>query len=270
MALKINVVRTSLLKHPVRNIILLVLGGSLVLGAVVCESIFCYYYFKYRHVVDERLQKPIFEQTAKIYAAPKELRIGQKLTPRAVAVELRSAGYSGDGDRERSRMGTYALNNGSITIQPGPQSYHSEQSATVTFNNGMVSRISGDGGQALDAYELEPQLITGLSEGQNRTKRRLVNFNELPPNLVNAVTSIEDRRFFDHGGVDYFRLIGALRDDLRLGRRREGGSTLTMQLARGFFLTPEKKLKRKIIEIAITFQLESRFNKQQIFQLYAN
>ena len=270
MALKINVVRTSLLKHPVRNIILLVLGGSLVLGLVVCESIFGYYYFKYRHVVDERLQKPIFEQTAKIYAAPKELRIGQKQTPRAVALELRSAGYSGDGDRERSRMGTYALNNGSISIQPGPQSYHSEQGATVTFNNGLVSQISGDGGQALDAYELEPQLITGLSEGQNRTKRRLVNFNELPPNLVNAVTSIEDRRFFDHGGVDYFRLIGALRDDLRLGRRREGGSTLTMQLARGFFLTPEKKLKRKIIEIAITFQLESRFNKQQIFQLYAN
>ncbi len=270
MAIKINVVRTSLLKHPVRNIILLVLGGALLLGLVVCESIFGYYYFKYRHIVDEKLQKPLFEQTAKIYAAPKELRIGQKLNPQAVALELRNAGYSGDGDRDRSRMGTYALNNSSITIQPGPQSYHSEQGATVTFSNGTVSQISGDGGQALDAYELEPQLITGLSEGQYRTKRRLVTFNELPPNLVNAVTSIEDRRFFDHGGVDYFRLLGALRDDLRAGRRREGGSTLTMQLARGFFLTPEKKLKRKIIEIAITFQLENRFNKQQIFQLYAN
>ena len=121
----------------------------------------------------------------------------------------------------------------------------------------------------MEAYELEPQLITGLSD-QNRTKRRLVTYDELPPNLVNAVTSIEDRRFFEHGGVDYFRLLGALRDDLRLGRRREGGSTLTMQLARGFFLTPEKKVKRKIIEIAITFQLEHRYNKQQIFQLYAN
>jgi penicillin-binding protein 1B len=267
---KIKVVRASLLAHPVRNIILLVVGGTLLLGLVVGESIFGYYYFKYRHVVDERLQKPLFEQTAKIYAAPKEVRIGQKLAPQTVAQELRDAGYSGDSDRDRSRMGTYALNDGSITIQPGPQSYHSEQGATVTFDRGMVTRISGDGGQQLDAYELEPQLITGLSEGQYRTKRRLVTFNELPPNLVNAVTSIEDRRFFDHGGVDYFRLLGALRDDLRAGRRREGGSTLTMQLARGFFLTPEKKLKRKIIEIAITFQLENRFNKQQIFQLYAN
>src|SRR6202012_3778922 len=139
----------------------------------------------------------------------------------------------------------------------------------VTFNDGEVSKISGDGGQDLDAYELEPQLITGLSEGQYRTKRRLVTFNELPANLVNAVTSIEDRRFFEHGGVDYWRLLGALRDDLRSGRRREGGSTLTMQLARGFFLTPEKRLKRKIIEIAIPFQLENRFTKQQIFQIYA-
>ena len=73
MAVKIKVVRASLLKHPVRNIILLVVGGTLLLGLVVCESIFGYYYFQYRHIVDERLQKPLFEQTAKIYAAPKEV-----------------------------------------------------------------------------------------------------------------------------------------------------------------------------------------------------
>jgi penicillin-binding protein 1B len=270
LTVKIKVVRASLLEHPVRNIILIALVGTILVGLVVCESIFGYYYFTYRHKVDEWLQKPLFQQTAMIYAAPKELRVGQKLTPQTIAQELRAAGYSGDDDREKSRMGTYSLNDSSIKVQPGPQSYHSEQGATITFDKGMVRQITGDEGQTLDAYELEPELITGLSEGANRTKRRLVNFNELPPNLVNAVTSIEDRRFFEHGGVDYFRLLGALRDDLRLGRRREGGSTLTMQLARGFFLTPEKKLKRKIIEIAITFQLENRFNKQQIFQIYAN
>ncbi len=269
MAVKIKVVQASLLKYPLRNIALIVVGGTLLLGFLVCWSIFGYYYIKYEHIVDERLQKP-FEQTAKIYAAPKEVRVGQTLSARVVAQELRNAGYSSDRDRERSQMGTYSLNNASITIQPGPQSYHSEQGATVTFNSGLVSQISGDGGQSLEAYELEPQLITGLSEGQNRTKRRLVTYDELPPNLVNAVTSIEDRRFFDHGGVDYFRMLGALRDDLRAGRRKEGGSTLTMQLAKNFFLTPERKVKRKIIEIAITFQLEHRFNKQQIFALYAN
>jgi penicillin-binding protein 1B len=269
LAVKIKVAQARLLKHPARNIALIVVGGTLLLGFLVCWSIFGYYYIKYERIVDERLQHPLFEQTAKIYAAPKEVRVGQKLSARVVAQELRDAGYSGDGAGQHSGMGSYSLNEASITIQPGPQSYHSEQGATVTFNSGLVSQISGDGGQALEAYELEPELITGLSD-QNRTKRRLVTYNELPPNLVNAVTSIEDRRFFDHGGVDYFRLLGALRDDLRSGRRREGGSTLTMQLARGFFLSPEKRVKRKIIEIAITFQLEHRFNKQQIFELYAN
>ncbi len=269
LAIKIKVVRASLLKHPVRNIALAVVGGTLVLSFLICWSVFSYYYLKYEHIVDEQLQKPLFQQTAKIYAAPKEVRIGQKLSSRAIAQQLRDAGYSMNGQGDKSRMGSYSLNEASIAIQPGPQSYHSEQGATVTFNKGLVSKISGDGGQDLDAYELEPQLITGLSD-QTRTKRRLVNYNELPPNLVNAVTSIEDRRFFDHGGVDYFRLVGALRDDLRSGRRREGGSTLTMQLARGLFLSPEKKLRRKIIEIAITYQLEHRYTKQQIFQIYAN
>ena len=269
MPVKIKVARARQSKHPVRNILLAVVGGTVLLGFLVCWAIFGYYYMTYEHIVDERLQKPLFEQTAKIYAAPKEVRIGQKLSARAVAQQLRDAGYSVDGEGERSRMGTYSFNEASIRVLPGPQSYHSEQGATVSFNNGLVSQISGDGGQGLDAYELEPKLITGLSD-QSRTKRRLITYNELPPNLVNAVTSIEDRRFFEHGGVDYFRLVGALRDDLRSGRRREGGSTLTMQLARGFFLTPEKRLKRKIIEIAITFQLEHHYNKQQIFQIYAN
>ena len=105
MTVKIKVVRASLLEHPVRNIILFVLGGTLLLGLVVGESIFGYYYFKYRHIVDERLQKPLFEQTAKIYAAPKEVRVGQKLSPQTVALALRDAGYSGDGDHDRSADG---------------------------------------------------------------------------------------------------------------------------------------------------------------------
>ncbi len=270
MAVKIKLPNINKNGHGLRNAALIAVGGVLLLTAAICGSIFSYYYFKYQHIVDERLQKPLFVQTAKIYAAPREVRVGQKLSANGIALQLRSAGYSGDGDEHRSQMGTFSLGDSSITIHPGPQSYHSEQGATVSFNKGLVSEITGDGGQQIQAYDLEPQLITGLSEDQNRTKRRLVTYDELPSNMVNAITSIEDRRFFEHGGVDYVRMLGALRDDLRSGRRREGGSTLTMQLARNFFLTPEKRLKRKVIEIAITFQLEHRFSKKQIFQMYAN
>ncbi|MGA7859689.1 MAG: PBP1A family penicillin-binding protein, partial [Terracidiphilus sp.] len=159
----------------------------------------------------------------------------------------------------------------SITVHPGPQSFHSEDSATIHVNGAVVDSVTGEHGEALASYELEPLLITGLSEDANRTKRRLVTYEELPPNLVHAVVAIEDRRFFDHGGVDYIRILGALRNDLTPGHRFvEGGSTLTMQLARGFFLSPERRIKRKLIEIVITFQLEHRFSKKKIFQMYAN
>ena len=113
-------------------------------------------------------------------------------------------------------------------------------------------------------------LITGLSEDSNRTKRRIITYDEIPQNLVHAVLAIEDRRFFEHSGVNYFRLVEAIVRDLTTGQKQQGGSTLTMQLARGFFLTPEKRIKRKLIEIVITFQLEHRFTKKQIFEMYAN
>jgi penicillin-binding protein 1B len=88
--------------------------------------------------------------------------------------------------------------------------------------------------------------------------------------MVQAVTSIEDRRFFEHSGIDYVRIGKCAVQDIISRRMSCGGSTLTQQLARGFFLSPEKHIIRKLKEILITFQLEARFNKQQIFEMYAN
>ena len=244
-------------------------GFAVVLLAGV--SVFGFYWHRYKNIVDERLTQPLFENTAKIYAAPREVRPGQRLSPHSVAQELRDAGYNEDGAGSPSPMGHFSATGDSISVHPGPESYHSEDGATISFDNGKVSQITGDGNVNLNAYELEPLLITGLSEDKSRTKRRLVTFDELPQDLVHAVISIEDRRFFEHGGVDYIRLLGAVKNDLTHRHNyMEGGSTLTMQLARGFFLTPEKRIKRKLIEIVITFQLESRFSKQKIFQMYAN
>jgi penicillin-binding protein 1B len=247
--------------------------GLLTVAAVtlVFFLIFGYFYIAYRHIVDDRLKEPIFANTAKIYAAPREVRPGQKFTVRLIANELHTAGYSADGASQTSELGTYKEGVQTITVRPGPQSFHAQDGATIRVSNGVVESITDDHGQPLSSYELEPQLITGLSDDVNRTKRRLLTYSELPPNLINAVLAIEDRRFFEHGGVDYIRFVGALRNDLTPGRRYvEGGSTLTMQLARGLLLTPERRIKRKMIEIVITFQLEHRFSKQQIFEMYAN
>jgi len=229
-----------------------------------------YYYFKYQSIVDQRLSQPIFANTAKIFAAPREVRPGQKLTVSLIANELREAGYSADGASQLSPLGTYSQGVQTITVRPGPQSYHAQDSAIIRIGSGVVQSISDDHGQPLSSYELEPLLITGLSEDANRTKRRLMTYDEIPPNLVHAVVAIEDRRFFEHSGVNFWRLFEAGIRDVTTGQKQQGGSTLTMQLARGFFLSPEKHFKRKLIEIVISFQLEHRFNKQQIFEMYAN
>jgi penicillin-binding protein 1B len=264
-------VKIKLGSTPLQRTALKVFAAALAVLFLIGASVFGFYWFKYKSIVDQRLTQPLFENTAKIYAAPREVRPGQKLTARSVAQELRNAGYTEDGAPSQAPIGHFSESADSITIHPGPESYHSQDGATITFDNGKVAQITGDNNAALNAYELEPLLITGLSEDKSRTKRRLVNYDELPPDLVHAVISIEDRRFFEHGGVDYIRLLGAVKNDLTHRHTyMEGGSTLTMQLARGFFLTPEKRIKRKLIEIVITFQLESRFSKQKIFQMYAN
>jgi len=250
---------------------LLVWAGIAVAGCfLIFACVFSFYYIKYGKIVDQRLEKPLFTATAKIYAAPAELRPGQKFTVQYIEQQLRDAGYTSAGDAKNSPMGSYSAGPESITVHPGPQSYHAPESATITVDRGVISQITGDQGQQLAAYELEPLLVTDLSD-QHRSKRRLVTYDELPHNLINAVVAIEDRRFFTHGGVDYIRLLGAVRNDLTHKHSyMEGGSTLTMQLARGFFLSPEKRIKRKFLEIVITFQLEHRFTKQKIFEMYAN
>ena len=157
-----------------------------------------------------------------------------------------------------------------VKIKPGPQSYLAADGATVNTPEGVVESITADNGAQLASYKLEPQLITALSEDKNRTKRRMVTYDGIPPRMVQAVLAIEDRRFFEHGGINYVRTFKCGVQDILQQHKSCGGSTLTQQLARGFFLTPQKTYTRKIAEIMITYQLEARFNKQQIFEMYAN
>ena len=171
-----------------------------------------------------------------------------------------------------SPIGRFRLTGGSIEVVPGEESFHAPESVTIHFAGGKVSSIAaeGRGGQSLTAYELEPQMITSLFGGADRSKRQIVTFDAIPTNLVNAVIAIEDRRFFQHSGVNYYRLMEAAASDILHAHRGQGGSTLTMQLSRGFFLSPEKTVKRKLTEMLIAIELEQKFSKQRIFEMYAN
>jgi penicillin-binding protein 1B len=93
--------------HLRRNL-LLIGGAVIVVCFAIAASVFGVYYVKYQHIVDQRLEKPLFENTAKVYAAPQELRPGQKFTADSIAQELRNAGYSVDGHGSAAPMGTYS------------------------------------------------------------------------------------------------------------------------------------------------------------------
>lgn len=246
--------------------------AACVIVFLVFFGIFCYYYVKYQKIVDKRFYGPIFANTAKIYAQPREVRVGQKANPEEIANYLRHTGYTEAGERGESKLGTYRVLKDSVEIKPGSESYYNAEGAVVRVADGKVDRIASlarDGGD-LSAYDMEPQLVTGLFDTQQRTKRRIVKYDDIPKVMVNAVVSIEDRQFFHHSGVNFGRLVEAALIDLKEGGDKQGASTLTMQVARGFFLSPEKKFKRKLIEILISFELEQRFSKKQIFELYAN
>jgi penicillin-binding protein 1B len=243
--------------------------AGFIIVCMILFGVFAFYYVRYQRIVDKRLHGPIFANSAKIYAAPETVKIGEAVSSDLIAGELRRAGYTEESDRSGSRIGSYKQGSSYIEVRPGPESYHTPEAATIHFSSGKIDRISQQGGNALDAYELEPELVTGLFDRENRSKRRLITYDDMPSVLVNAILSIEDRRFFQHNGVNYYRLAEAVLVDLR-GGHKQGGSTLTMQLARGFFLTPQQTIKRKLEEMLIAIEIEQRLSKKQILELYVN
>jgi penicillin-binding protein 1B len=240
--------------------------AAFLLCAVLGLSVFAYYYVKYDRIVERRMRGPIFGSSAKIYARAPVVNVGETESIDEIATELRRAGYN-DSD---SKVGTYQLVSGGIQIKPGPLSYHNSDGAIIHISGGKVDRITATGsGGALSAYELEPPLLTSL-DSDERAKRQVVKYQDIPKVMVNAATSIEDRKFFEHSGINYMRLLGAAWADLRTGHQGQGGSTITMQISRGFFLTPQKTFKRKLTEMLIAIELEQKLTKEQIFELYAN
>jgi len=272
VAIKIKVPRSKGFRNSLKNPFVRAGAAACLILGVVLFGLFSYYYIKYAKIVDAKMSGRIFANTAKIYAQPRTVRVGQKADVKEIANYLRHAGYTEAGEKGQSRLGTYHLSAGSIQVKPGEESYYSAEGAVVRVREGLVDKITaqGDSGDPLSAYELEPQLVTSLSDSAQRAKRRLVKYDDIPQVMVDAVISIEDRRFFHHSGVNYFRLMKAALIDVREGGQRQGGSTITMQAARLFFLSPEKKLSRKLAEILISMELEQRFSKKQIFELYAN
>ncbi len=248
-------------------------SGRIALGAlgvvfVVCLATFTFYYIRYSRLIDRKLRAGPFQSTSMVFSAPRVVAVGDELTPADVISQLKSSGY---GETNGSRMGWFHLrSDNAVEVFPGPDSYFDDEAGVIKFSGGRVSRIISlrDNTERVQ-YLLEPELITNLSD-RNREKRRLIKFADIPKVLVDAVVSAEDKRFFQHAGFDPLRVVKAVYVDIKEGRKAEGASTLSMQLARQFWLNTSKKWSRKAAEVLITLQLEQKLSKQEIFEFYAN
>jgi penicillin-binding protein 1B len=124
-------------------------------------------------------------------------------------------------------------------------------------------------GRPVFSIELEPELISGIFEG-SWDQRRLVRLNQIPPLLVDAILAAEDHRFYEHHGVDPVRILKAAIVDLTSRRIQQGGSTLTQQLMKNFFLTNQRSYKRKVKEALMAYIAERKYSKDEILENYIN
>jgi penicillin-binding protein 1B len=242
----------------------LALCGIALLSVVIIA--FAFFYLKYGRLIDERLAAGPFAGNVNVYAAPRLIAVGDPGTPDELVAGLRRNGYS---TSRGNSVGWYNLRPGAVEIFPGPDSLPGSESGVLEFSGGKVSRIvSLADNSARREFQLEPQFLANISG--RREQRRLVHYKDIPPVLVHAVVSIEDKHFFHHTGFDLFRIMKAAYVDMKQGRKEQGASTLSMQLARALWLEPDKRWTRKAEELLITMHLEHKLSKQKIFEYYAN
>ena len=150
-------------------------------------------------------------------------------------------------------------------------------SAAIGAAAGLLLVYSTDLPQVDQLEHYRPSSVTELYDDQGRVigtfalqRRVIATYDDYPPVLRDALVSIEDKDFYTHTGINLWRIVGAAYRDIESGGRVQGASTLTMQLARNLFLSPDRSFHRKIQEALLATQIERRFTKPQIFTLYAN
>ena len=244
-------------------------AALMVIGAIAGGVVFMHYHNIYATIIDRRLSGEVFKDTAKIYATPYIVYPGQQLTPNDVILRLRRAGLE-PRDRTPSEDNVYQFIPGdsgsSIIVSPDRlPDYRLNFGGTLV--DGIHEVLTGF---SLNQVELPAELVTNLFD-DTREKRRLLEWEQLPPHLTDALVASEDQRFFRHFGIDLIRAGGAFMSTYIRTDDLQGASTLTMQLAGNFFLDRgDRTWKRKLPEIFMALILEQRLTKSEILTMYAN
>jgi penicillin-binding protein 1B len=242
--------------------------AAFALALISSSVLLVHSYRAYAKIVDARLARGYLTSRAGIYAAPRTLRPGQKLTRDGLALALRRAGYIESDDASEVWNGGFAVHDDSIEISPN-NSVGYPSAVHVTFDrDGRINEITGDD-LPLNIFTLEPESLTSDAVMKGGARNQLA-FKDIPQVLVRAITSIEDRRFFDHHGLDVFGVARAILRNAGDDRIGQGGSTITQQLVKNTYLTPERTLRRKYAEAMLAFTIERRLSKEDIFALYCN
>ena len=207
-------------------------------------------YHRVSKQVDKRLAAGPFQNAVTYYAAPEAVSVGDAMSLAELTEALKRSGMA------------FTANENSVFV-------HSTVPAEIQFAKGEISSIVDVNHRHVARYELPAQLITNLSN-EGRSKRLMVHYSDMPPALVHAIVSAEDKRFFAHSGFDVLRIAKAMYVDVRERRKQQGASTISMQLSRNLWLARDKNWKRKMREALITLHLERKLSKEQILEDYCN
>jgi penicillin-binding protein 1B len=215
-----------------------------------------------------------FRVPSRVYGAPTILYPGLDWRRIDLRGSLARLGYRESADAGSLPPGQYVWGGQRVRVHlrafAHPSRPEPARDVVIRLSGSSVAEIRAvPGGEELGAVLLEPESL-GAYYGPQREQRELVHLEELPPHLVDAVLAVEDQRFESHGGIDLRRIAGAMLANLRAGAIRQGGSTLTQQLVKNFFLTPERTLRRKLQEALMALIVEARYDKEAILESYLN
>jgi len=222
-------------------------------------------------IVQEKFSGKRWTIPAKVYARPLELFVGQKLSRDDFLIELDALGYRRES--VANGPGAAAVNGNTVDLNTrGFQFYEgtdAAQQVRVRFSGDYVADLSSGNGAKLAVARLEPLLIGGLYP-KNLEDRILIKLDQAPPYLLDGLVAVEDRDFYHHFGVSPKSIARAIWVNTSQGQMRQGGSTLTQQLVKNFYLTNERSLTRKLTEAMMAILLEIHYSKQEILEAYLN
>src|SRR5574344_1795810 len=222
-------------------------------------------------VVQERFAGKRWTVPARVYARPLELYVGQALKQQDFLTELQALGYRRSPAADKP--GSLSVNGNQVELfARGFKFYDGEERAQrirVRFNGNQLAALTRADGGALPVVRLEPLLIGGLYPA-HQEDRILIRLTDTPGYLIQALTAVEERDFFEHPGVSLRSIGRAVWVNATSGKLRQGGSTLTQQLVKNFFLTNERSLSRKFNEALMAILLELHYDKEEILEAYLN